>query len=266
MSFPNFFTTPRAYNEVEIGGRMVLAILREVDGIKVEAEWTEQKSTGTSGATMTYKGMKPAGPHKLTFECADAPHATAAEMEADMRGHYEAMLPKPGLTGGAAAATTKDPNAPKPTKENPAPAATAEQLLADAQKQLAKLNAPPGAAAADAAGGAGSSTAKAAASTGANPGPKPPTLSVRNGFVNYHGTTAISLKSFEGPKPTATNSTRYVLEVVAQKAVTPAGTGVAPAKSKDAVGTGGAANASGGGAAGSAAAAAGTSAAAGAGT
>lgn len=260
MSFPNFFLVPRAYSEVEIGGRKLLAILREIDGVKIEAEWKDDKSTGTSGATNKFQGMKSPGPYKLTVECVDA------AAEADTREVYEMMLPKPGLSGGAAAATTKDPTATKPTKENPAPAATAESLLADAQKQLAKLNAPPGAASAADATGASSSTAKAAASTGANPGPKPPTLSIRNGFVNYYGTTAVSLKSFEGPKPTATNSTRYVLEVVAQKAVTPAGTGVAPAKSKDAVGTGGSATASGGGAAGSASAAAGTSAAAGAGT
>lgn len=223
MNFPNFFTNPRAYSEVEIGGRLLKVRLQHdgIEGAKVEAEWKEQKSTGTSGATQTYQGLKPAGPHKITLE------AVNAAEEEDCRQIYEMMLPKPGL-GGAVAATTSSASSTATT--TPAAPTTAEGLLKQAQASLAALNAATTATSASA--GASSSSSKAAASTGANPGPKPPTLSIRNAAINAVGTTAVSLKSYEW-KPTKTNSTQHIFELVPQKAVVPAGTGVAPAKSAD---------------------------------
>ena len=68
MTFPNFFLEPTAYSRVRIGGILVRSVLVEVDGIKLEADWNEQRPTGQSGATWVFRGMKPPGPHKLTFE------------------------------------------------------------------------------------------------------------------------------------------------------------------------------------------------------
>jgi hypothetical protein len=230
----NFFRNPRAFREVEIGGRLLKARLQaeHVEGLKVEAEWKEQKSTGTSGATQTYQGMKPAGPHKLTFECVNLPHATAEAQEDDLIAVRDMMLPQPGLSGNAATSTAT--STPASASSTPAPAAptTAEGLLKQAQAALAALNNPPTPTATTPSAGATSSSSKAAASSGANPGPKPPTFSIRNGGVNDLGTTAVSLKSYER-KFAKGGTTLHVFELIPQKPVVAAGTGVAPAKSPD---------------------------------
>lgn len=216
MTFPNFYEHPLAYNRVRIGGRLVKAVLKAVDGIKIEYEWSEQKPTGTSGASWIYKGAKPAGPHKLTFLCGDGPQYTAAECYDDLRDLYERFAPTPNV-GGATTSTSGTANAFTigPTKD---------------------------ASSAPAAGGGGvitipdtTTTASAATSgkSGSNPGPRPPTLTIQNGFINYHGTTAISLKSWDGPKPTDTNGIEVEIEIIPQKEPVPAGTGIAPAKSAD---------------------------------
>jgi hypothetical protein len=229
----NFFRNPRAFREVEIGGRLLKARLQaeHVEGLKVEAEWKEQKSTGTSGATQTYQGMKPAGPHKLTFECVNLPHATAEAQEDDLIAVRDMMLPQPGLSGNAATSTATSTPASASSTAAPAAPTTAEGLLKQAQAALAALNNPT-AATSTASAGATSSSSKAAASTGANPGPKPPTFSIRNGGVNDLGTTAISLKSYER-KFTKGGTTLHIFELIPQKPVVAAGTGVAPAKSPD---------------------------------
>jgi len=229
----NFFRNPRAFREVEIGGRLLKARLQaeHVEGLKIEAEWKAQKSTDKSGATQTYQGMNPAGPHKLTFECVDQPHATAEEQEDDIMSVRDMMLPQPGLSGNAATSTATSTPASATSTAAPEAPTTAEGLLKQAQQQLAALNNPttPGA---TASAGATSSSSKAAASSGANPGPKPPTFSIRNGGVNDLGTTAISLKSYER-KFTKGGTTLHVFELIPQKPVVAAGTGVAPAKSPD---------------------------------
>jgi hypothetical protein len=165
--------------------------------------------------------MKPEGPHKLTFLVTDA------DTEDDTIAVRDMMLPKPGLSGSAA--TTTATSAASSSSSTPAPPTTAEGLLKQAQASLDALNNPP---AAGVTAGAGSSSSKAAASTGANPGPKPPTLSIRNAGINDLGTTAISLKSYE-KKYGKTGETLHIFELIPQKPVIPAGTGVAPAKSPD---------------------------------
>lgn len=200
MTFPNFFLEPTAYSRVRIGGILVRSVLVEVDGIKLEADWNEQRPTGQSGATWVFRGMKPPGPHKLTFEAVDA-----ADFD-DLRGLYERFAAKPTALGGQKTGNeytigqTKDAN----TAGTPMP------------------ETPGGSATTDASG--------FPKSQGTNPGPRPPTLSIENAFLQYLGVTAVSLKSWDGPKPTATRSVRVVLELVAQKPPTPAGTGVASTK------------------------------------
>jgi hypothetical protein len=201
MTFPNFFQQPTAYSQVRIGGILVRAVLVEVDGVKLEADWNEQRPTGQSGATWVFKGMKPVGPHKLTFEAVDA-----ADFD-DLRDLYERFAAKPTALGGPA------------TKESPY---TIGQTK-DANSAGTAMPSTPG-------GSSTTDTSGFPKSQGTNPGPRPPTLSIENAFLQYLGVTAVSLKSWDGPKPTATRSVRVVIELVAQKPPTPAGTGVASTK------------------------------------
>lgn len=216
--FPTFSQHPLAYNQVRIGGRVVKAVLKAVDGIKIEYDWSEQKPTGSSGATWVFKGAKPAGPHKLTFLCADGPKYTMAECESDMRDHLERFTPAPtvGSGTGTNASSTANAYTIGTTKDADSAPASADD---GGTKTI-----PDKTTAAD---------AKTGTKGGSNPGPRPPTLSIENAFVNYHGTTAISLKSWDGPKPTDTNAIEFEIEVIPQKPPVPAGTGVAPAKSGD---------------------------------
>ena len=233
MSFPNPWDQPAFYQTVIIGGRPVKAALVEIDGIKIEDEWAEQKPTGHSGATNVFKGTKPAGPGKLTFEACDA-----ADFD-DLRELYELLAPKAG-SGANSNGNTVGSNGSAAygkgyvllsTNTNPAPTATPAGLLAQAQAALAAVQSGANTAAAQAGGAAASTPAKAAAQP--SPGPKPPTLSIVNGYLNYVGITAISRKSWDGPKPTATNSYRVVLEVVMQKDPAPAAVGASAPKSAD---------------------------------
>lgn len=228
MSFPGFHSNPRYWSTVIIGGRTVLAVLREVDGIKLEGDWQEQKPTGTSGASFNWKGLKPAGPHKLTFETARYLGVTPKDCEDDMRVHHEAMLPQPSL-GVSGASTKSTPTATPSNPTSPPTPTTAEGLLQQAQQALRNLDNPAKEKNPTEGTTGDSGTPK---KDDANPGPRPPTLSISNGFVNYVGTTAVSLKSFE-IKPTKTNSLQFIVELVPQKALKPAGTGLAPAKSPD---------------------------------
>lgn len=229
-SFPSPFTHPDFYQRVRIGGLLIQhADLVEVDGIKIEDEWNEQKPTGSSGATNVFKGTKPAGPGKLTFEATD--EASFQEL----RVVWNLLAPKPASGGNGSGNTTGSPGsaAASYTAGSGSPGgstqgASAESLLASAQSALASLSTPPPTAAA-----ATSTTSSSASTATPSPGPKPPTLSIRNGYLNYIGITAISRKSWEGPKPTATNSYRVVIEVVTQKDPVPAAVGASSPKTAD---------------------------------
>lgn len=230
MSFPNPWDAPEFYQRVIIGGRPVKANLVEIDGISVEDDWTVQRPLGSSGATNVFKGTKPAGPCKLTFE------AVSAEEFDDLRELFELMRPKPGSGAAGTGATKGQPGSAAYAKgyvnhssnSNPAPTVTADDLLKSAKAALAQLQAGGPAAASPAAAGPIASIL--------SPGPKPPTLSIENGYLNYHGITAISRKSWDGPKPTPTNSFRVVVEVVLQKAPIKAAVGAASTQSAPAKG------------------------------
>lgn len=221
MSFPNPWDAPDLYQRCVIGGRRIKANLVEIDGISVEDDWAVQRPLGSSGATNVFKGTKPAGPCKLTFE------AVSAEEFDDLRELFELMRPKPGSSNSGQGNTTGSPGSAaygkgyvnQSSNSNPAPTVTADDLLKQAQAALAQLQAGGPAAA--------SPTAAGPVASILSPGPKPPTLSIENGFLNYHGITAISRKSWDGPKPTATNSYRVVIEVVLQKAPVKAAVGAA---------------------------------------
>lgn len=220
MSFPNPWDAPDLYQRCVIGGRSIKASLVEIDGISVEDDWQVQRPLGSSGATNVFKGTKPPGPCKLTFE------AVSPDEFDDLRELYELLAPKPGMgaqgqgntTGSPGSATYGKGYVHTSTNDNPRPTVTAEDLLKQAQASLAALQAG---------GSAATPTAAAPVASILSPGPKPPTLSIENGFLNYLGVTAISRKSWDGPKPTATNSYRVVLEVVLQKAPVKAAVGAA---------------------------------------
>lgn len=228
-TFPSPFTNPDYYQRVRIGGLLISdADLVEVDGNKIEDEWNEQKPTGSSGATNVFKGTKSPGPVKLTFEAVDE------DGFQELRRVWDLLAPKPNSGGSGSGATTGSPGsaAASYTSSTGSPGgnASAESVLAQAQAALAALNNPtPAASTSTSSGGASSTTATATPS----PGPKPPTLSIKNGYLNYIGITAISRKSWEGPKPTNTNSYRVILEVVNQKAPVPAAVGASAPKSPD---------------------------------
>jgi hypothetical protein len=105
------------------------------------------------------------------------------------------------------------------TNDNPAPTVTADDLLKQAQAALAQLQA----------GGPAASSATSAGPVASilSPGPKPPTLSIENGYLNYVGITAISRKSWEGPTPDETNGQIVNIEVVLQRAPVKAAVGAA---------------------------------------
>lgn len=236
MSFPNPFTNPEFYQQVIIGGHLIKATLKKVNGNKIEDEWQEQRPTGSSGATNVFKGTKPAGPAMLTFWAVDA-----AEVD-DLREVFEMLAPKPGTaqTGGGGTAGsqgsaaygrtyTQASSASSPTATAPI---TAESLLSQAQAQLASVQS--GTAASTGSTGATTASASAVGTPTQSPGPKPPTLSIKNGYLNYVGFTDCSRKSWEGPTWLEGNGAYEVnVELVLQKAPVKAAVGAASPKSPD---------------------------------
>ena len=139
MSFPNPWDAPEFYQTVKIGGRPIKANLVEIDGISVEDDWTVQRPLGSSGATNVFKGTKPAGPCKLTFE------AVTAEEFDDLRELFEMMRPKPGMGAAGTGSTVGSPGSAaygkgyvnQSSNSNPAPTMTADDLLKSAKAALA---------------------------------------------------------------------------------------------------------------------------------
>lgn len=233
MAFPNPWDNPDFFQRVKIGGRPIKANLTKINGNKVEDDWTVQRPLGQSGATNVFKGTKPAGPAVLTFLIAGDTREQFVEEWDDLRELYEMMAPKPGSGGAGTGATKGQPGSAAYAKgyvnhssnDNPAPTATAEDLLKSAQAALKQL----------AAGGpaAASPTSAGPIASILSPGPKPPTLSIENGYLNYVGITAVSRKSWDGPRPTDTNGQEVDIEVVLQKAPVKAAVGAASATSSN---------------------------------
>lgn len=227
MSFANPWDNPDFFQRVKIGGRLIKATLTEINGNKIEFEWAVQRPLGSSGATNVYKGAKPAGPAELTFEIAgDSVDDLRAQWD-DMRELFEMIGPKPGTSQAGAGSTVGSPGSAaygkgyvnQSSNSNPAPTPTADDLLKQAQAALAQLQAGGPAAAPGAAAPPVASILSV--------GPKPPTLSLENGYFNYVGITAASISSWDGPKPSATNSMIVKVIMVLQKAPKPAAVGAA---------------------------------------
>lgn len=240
MAFPNPWTNPDYWQRVKIGGRQIRANLVAVGGNKIEDEWNEQRSTGSSGATYVFRGTKPPGPVKLTFEIAgDAVADLVAEFD-DLREIWDLLAPKKGFGGNGTGATQGSPGsaaygkqymqASSPTSPAVSTSTSAEDLLTQAQAALAAVQS-----------GASDPAVTATASTPVSvltPGPKPPTLSIENGYLNYIGINAISRKSWEGPTCTPTNSYQVSIEVVPQREPQKVAVGPAAPKSPDNPGQG----------------------------
>jgi len=238
MSYPNPWDDREFFQRCKIGGRPVLANLVAIDGNEIEDEWNEQRSTGQSGARNIFRGTKPAGPAKLTFEIAgDTLEDLRAQWD-DLRIHWENLAPKAGSGTNGQGATIGSPGSAAygkgyvllTTNNDPKVSTSPEDLLKQAQAQLAAVQS--GANTAASTPGAPASVNVAALA----PGPKPPTLSLTNGYFNYVGITSISRKKWKGPYPTATNAMRVDLELVLQKDPVPAAVGASAPKSPDASG------------------------------
>lgn len=229
MPFPSRYTHPDYYRDVKIGGRRILASLVAVNGIRIEDDWNEQRATNMSGATYVFRGTKPAGPIRLTFVA-----VSQAELD-DLREVYEMLAPKAGAaatpsggtqgSAGSSAYGKQFYQAKSPSSPQVSTSSSAAALLAQAQAALAAAQS-----------GAVDPTVAATPSTPVSvltPGPKPPTLSIENGYANYVGITAVSRKTWEGPVPNATNGDEVTIELVPQRAPVKAGVGAASAKTQD---------------------------------
>jgi hypothetical protein len=236
MTFPNPRDNPDYFQRVIIGGRPVKASLVAIDGVEISDEWTEQKPTGHSGATNVFKGTKAPGPVTLTFETSDRDFV--AEWD-DLRELWELLAPKAGGGGNGTGATSGSPGSAAAgagwmQAKSPASSQVStrpEDLLAQAQAALAAVQS--GANVATTAASSSTTTSSSSAASTPSPGPKPPTLSISNGYLAYVGITAISRSKWKGPYVTATNSHRVDLTVINQKEPRPAATGAAAPKTPD---------------------------------
>jgi len=227
MSFPNPWDNREFFERVTIGGRPIKASLVKVNGCKIEDDWQVQRPLGSSGATNVFKGTKPAGPATLTFRIAgDTIDALRDEWD-DLRAVYEMLAPKPGTSQAGQGNTTGSPGSAaygkgyvhQSTNDNPAPTVTADDLLKQAQEEQGKQE--------EIEIRKVELDRKLAQDNMKSPGPKPPTLSIENGYLNYVGITAISRKSWEGPTPDETNGQIVNIEVVLQRAPVKAAVGAA---------------------------------------
>lgn len=245
MSFPNPHRPDEllSYKRVKIGGRWIKAPLHKVDGNEIEDDWNEQKPTGKSGAKYVFKGTKPPSKQTWTFRTGNDGVHTPEEMFDDLMEIYDLLAPKPGLGGGS------------PT----APAAAGSEWTIGATKgggsaggssssPSSGSTSTTGGAATSAGGSSSSSTDTDSTSTkkDADPGPKPPTLSVESAYLLRFGVAAISRAKWKGPTFLPESGAWEVeITVVPQQEPIPAGVGAAAPKTPDtftlgAGGTGGA--------------------------
>lgn len=241
MSFPNPRDNPAYFQTVTVGGHLIKATLVAINGQKLEADWKEQRPTGNSGATNNFQGMKPAGPVKLTFRiAADASGGLNVEHWDDLRQLFEELGPVPGANFGGSGTTQGSPgsaaygkryvqvSSPTSSKVSTSP----EDLLKQATQALAAVQSGQSTATTTAASTT-SSSASTSKTTTPNPGPKPPTKSISNGWINYVGITQVSLKVWDGPKPDGEGGAIVEIEFATQKDPTPAAVGKAAPKSPD---------------------------------
>ena len=230
MATTNPFADVGPWNTLGIGGTQVRATLVEIDGVKTTDEWKAQKSKETNGQVWVFSGTTVDKP-KLTLEAVDL-----ADFD-DLRRVWQQLKPVPGQ--GAAVATagagsTSGIGSPTATAAGQAAFASAGAAAQASGASKEEIFAAANAAAQEASGGTSTGTFGAAGASSTpstpNPGPRPPTVSVQNEILAWHGIYAIARGEWDGPKPTATNSWRVILTVVPQEPPTPAGAGaMAPA-------------------------------------
>jgi len=196
---PNPFRDIGPWNTLGVAGRLVKALLVEVNGVSTKDEWKAQKSKETNGQVWVFSGTTVDKP-KLTLEACDA------EDFDDLGDLWNVLKPVPGFTGSA----------------TPAAPTGGQQFTGAAQSK--------GDASSSSSGGTVNTVADPAAkastsSSTPNPGPRPPTVSVQNAILAWHGITAIARGEWEGPMVTETNSWRVVITVVPQEQPKPAGVG-----------------------------------------
>lgn len=224
----NPFDDPTPFNQVRIASLLVLALVTDFNGIKIEDAWKMQKSKSASGATMVFNGTNPVGGENgftIGFLA-----TSRAEFD-QLYDLFEALKPVPVLGGGTAsssssATATKTADGSKWTvgsPPKPADSSSAEALLAQAQSALANLNKPtPAASSTDAA------DAQTAATTPQpSPGPRPPTVPIENGFLAFVGVFAAARKSFEFAEIQNSKGQQYkvIFGLVVQDPPKPAGAG-----------------------------------------
>jgi hypothetical protein len=210
---PNPFRDIGPWCEVLIGGNLIKASLTKINGVSTKDEWKKQKSKESSGSTKVFAGTTVGDP-KLTFTAVDEDEFD------DLRDFWDLLAPKPGQGGtGAPAAPTGG-----------------TQYTAAAQPRGEAVGSPPAASAStDTTSSADASSSSSSSSASKdNPGPRPPTVSIQNEILRWHGITSIARGEWEGPTPTETRGWEVVLTVVPQDPPKPAGAGaMAPAKPGD---------------------------------
>ena len=147
MSYPNPWDDPAFFRKVKIGGREIKATLVAIDGMSIEDEWNEQRSTGQSGARNIFRGTKPAGPATLTFEIAGDTIEELREQWNDIRDLWDMIAPKAGYGANGQGATVGSPGSAAygkgyvalTTNTDPKVSTSPEDLLKQAQTQLAAV-------------------------------------------------------------------------------------------------------------------------------
>lgn len=197
----NIFDDPVPWNQVRVAGILVLALLTEVNGVKIEDEWKKQKSKNSSGAAFAFGGTNPVGGEggfTLTFR------ATGREEFDQLYDIFDALKPVPGLGGGGTGTSSSSSSSPGSKWKNGTPVgspakptdASAEDLLKQAQNALDSLGKPTPAASSD-----DPATAQKAATTPQpDPGPRPPTVPIELGWLAFVGVFAVARKSWEWSK------------------------------------------------------------------
>lgn len=73
----NPYDDPGPWNTIDFGGVRVPGVIQSVDGAEKPEEWTQQKGTGSSGATTVWKGTKNAEAIKVVTAMTTREHIAA---------------------------------------------------------------------------------------------------------------------------------------------------------------------------------------------
>ena len=221
MARPNPFRDPVPYNRVRIGGHLILAVLTEFSGVKVEDGWKVDKSKSTSGGAAKFTGTKLVGGEKgivLNFKACDA-----AAYD-DLWFVYDLLKPIPGQGGG----TTATASTGQTSGVGSPPASTTSSASSAFTAAQSSFGA-----------GADKKTADP------DPGPRPPTLPIEFAPCANVGVFAVARASWEEKYDKTDLSWDIEIGLIVDTPTTQAGAGVMAAP-KSIVGSGGSANAAAG--------------------